>query len=91
MTNSELITEIATENNITKKAAKEALEMVFSTITDCMLDSEVRVTGFGTFSSVERPPRIARNPRTGETVEVAAKKAPKFSASKSLKDKVNGQ
>lgn len=91
MTNSQLITEIAAENNITKKASKEALEMVFSTISECMLHEEVRVTGFGTFASVERPPRMARNPRTGEPIQVAAKQAPKFTASKALKDKVNGQ
>ena len=50
---------------------------------------EVRLVGFGTFSVAERAAGTARNPRTGETINVAASKQPKFKAGKELKEAVN--
>jgi DNA-binding protein HU-beta len=50
---------------------------------------KVQLIGFGTFEAKERPARVARNPRTGEAVKIAASKAPVFKAGKALKDAVN--
>ena len=49
----------------------------------------MQVVGFGTFEVAERPAREGRNPRTGETMKIAASKAPKFKAGKALKDSLN--
>lgn len=51
---------------------------------------KVQLLGFGTFEKRERPARTARNPRTGETIEIAAASVPAFKPGKALKDKVNG-
>ena len=50
---------------------------------------KVQVVGFGSFEVRNRPARVARNPRTGEQIEIAASKAPVFKAGKALKDSVN--
>ena len=73
----------------TKKTAEELVDAVFDTITGALKEGkEVSITGFGTFSAKERKARQARNPRTGESVFVPARKAPKFKAAKGLKDAV---
>lgn len=51
---------------------------------------KVQFLGFGTFEKRERPARTARNPRTGENIEIAAASVPAFKPGKALKDKVNG-
>lgn len=91
MTTAELVSEIALENDITKKAARKSVEMVFSALSDLMVNNEVRVTGFGTFSSTKRAARTARNPKTGEPIQIPEKMAPKFSPATALKEKVNGE
>lgn len=73
----------------TKKAAEDAVDTVFHTITTALSrGEEVSVSGFGTFLSKKRAARTARNPRTGETVQVPATTVPKFRAGKGLKDAV---
>lgn len=73
----------------TKKAADEIIDMIFDSIAGEMKKGgEVSVAGFGIFTAKERKARTARNPRTGETVNVPAMKVPKFRASKNLKDAV---
>ncbi len=73
----------------TKKAAEDAVDTVFDTITSSMAKGqEVSVAGFGVFAVKHRAAREARNPRTGEKVKVAAAKVPKFRAGKGLKDAV---
>ena len=73
----------------TKKTVEEVVDAVFDTITNALKEgNEVSITGFGTFSAIERKARQARNPRTGEPVSVPAMKAPKFKAAKGLKDAV---
>lgn len=73
----------------TKVAAEEIVDLVFSSITDTLKKGdEVSVAGFGIFTVKHRAARQARNPRTGEMVNVAAMKVPKFRASKALKDLV---
>ena len=72
-----------------KKHAEEVVDFVFDTITQALKKGdEVAISGFGTFVVKNRKARTARNPRTGETVQVAASKAPKFRAGKGLKDAV---
>ena len=73
----------------TKVQAEEIVDSVFDSIIATMKKGgEVSIAGFGIFSVKGRAARMARNPKTGEQVKVAAKKVPKFRASKALKDAV---
>jgi DNA-binding protein HU-beta len=68
----------------------KALKTVFETIKDeVAAGNKVDIAGFGSFSVADRAARTARNPQTGETVQVAAKKAVKFKVSKTFKDALN--
>ncbi|MCR4875885.1 MAG: HU family DNA-binding protein [Clostridiales bacterium] len=90
MNKQELITKIA-ETGLTRKEAGAALDAAVAAISDALSSGEsVTLVGFGTFGVKERAAREGRNPRTGETVKIAASKAPYFKAGKGLKDKVNG-
>ncbi len=73
----------------TKVAAEEIVDLVFDSITNNLKKGEeVSIAGFGIFTVKQRAARQARNPRTGEMVNVAAMKVPKFRAGKALKDAV---
>jgi len=73
----------------TKVQAEEIVDSIFDSIIATMKKGgEVSVAGFGIFSIKARAARMARNPKTGEQVKVAAKKVPKFRAAKALKDAV---
>lgn len=73
----------------TKVQAEEAVETMISTIVDGLKKGEeVSIAGLGIFAVKQRKARKARNPRTGEMVDVAAMKVPKFRAAKALKDAV---
>ena len=74
----------------TKAAAQRAVEAVFSSIVKSMGRGEdVAITGFGTFRVAKRAARQGRNPKTGETIQIAASIKPKFRAGKLLKEAVN--
>ena len=89
MNKGELIDKVASEIGVTKKEGKKAVECVFETITDCLANNDaVRLVGFGTFGVRHRDDRIARNPRTGEKIQVKAMNVPFFKAGKELKEKV---
>jgi DNA-binding protein HU-beta len=89
MNKADLINHVASSAGLSKSAAGDAVEAVIGGITDTLSDGgAVSLVGFGTFSVVARAARIARNPRTGESIEVAASNAPKFKAGKALKDAV---
>ena len=89
MNKADLVEAVFNKIGGTKKAAEEAVETVFETITKTLSKGdEVAVSGFGTFLSKKRQARQARNPRTGETVHVAAMQVPKFRAGKGLKEAV---
>ncbi len=89
MNKTELINTIAAKAEISKKDAESALNTFINVIADALADGErVQIVGFGTFEVTERAARIGRNPKTGETIEIAASKAPKFKAGKALKDAV---
>jgi len=85
----ELIDKVAGKIGVTKREAKKAVECVFETITGCLAKGDaVRLVGFGTFGARRRAARIARNPRTGEKIQVQAMNVPFFKAGKELKQKV---
>ena len=94
-TSKELIKEIATkatteDRKVTQAEAKEELDRVIGCIVDAIVSGDgVRLMGLGTFTVEDKPAHVARNPRTGEMVQVPAKKVPKFKISASLKDAVN--
>lgn len=73
----------------TKVQAEQVVDTVFDSITDSLKGgNDVSVAGFGIFSAKMRAARTARNPRTGEPVEVPAMRVPKFKAAKALKEAV---
>ena len=75
----------------TKVEAEKAVDTVFGNITDSLAaGTDVSVAGFGIFTAKMRAARTARNPRTGEAIQVPAMKTPKFKAAKALKDVVKG-
>ena len=86
----ELVEAIVTQTSLTKKDAEAALNAFTNAVTEELKKGEkVQLVGFGTFEVVERAERTGRNPQTGEEMIIAACKAPKFKAGKSLKDAVN--
>ena len=90
MNKTELVEAIASECNLTKKDAQAALEAFVAAVTDELKrGGKVQLVGFGTFEVSERAEREGRNPKTGETMKIAASKAPKFKAGKALKELVN--
>ena len=92
MNKSELIAEVAEKTGLTKKDAEAAVKAVTDTITDAMIQGDkVQLVGFGTFEVRERAARFGRDPRTGESMEIAASKSPAFKAGQGLKDAVNGK
>ena len=89
MNKSELIAEVATKAEITKKDADAAVTAVIDVITESLKQGEkVQLVGFGTFEVRERGARTGRDPRT---IQIPASKAPAFKAGKALKDTVNGK
>ena len=89
MNTAELVGEVADRTGLTKKTSREAVDALISAITDS-LSREERVTlvGFGTFGVRQRKARTGRNPQTGVTIQIQAKKVPKFVPGKNLKNKV---
>ncbi|KPK68723.1 hypothetical protein AMJ87_11475 [candidate division WOR_3 bacterium SM23_60] len=86
MTKAELIEKIAAKAKISKKAANVAIDTFVSSTTNALKRGErVALVGFGTFSVAKRKARTARNPRTGETINVPARRAAKFKAGRELK------
>ena len=90
MNKAELIDAVASEANLSKADAGRAVDAVVDSITSALSKGQqVSVVGFGTFSVKHRAARSGRNPRTGETIQIAASNVPGFKAGKALKDAVN--
>jgi nucleoid DNA-binding protein len=86
MTKAELVDYVAAKANLTRKASKDAVDAVFKGITETLKKGDKAViTGFGTFSVRKRAPRPGRNPQTGATIQITARKTPGFTAGKTLK------
>ena len=91
MNKSELVDALANSTGMTKADAARAVDALFSpdqgVISKALKKgTRVQITGFGTFESKQRKARMGRNPRTGETIKIAATKTPGFRAGKGLKD-----
>ncbi len=92
MKKADLVTMVADMAGITKVLAGQIVDGIFDAIAMTMAKGEsADIAGFGKFEGAQRPARTARNPKTGEMVKVAAKRAPKFKAGKALKDTVAGK
>ncbi len=90
MNKTELIEAVAETADLSKAAAGRAVEAVLNSVTQALKQGDsVSLIGFGTFEVRERAARTGRNPRTGETMQIPASKAPAFKAGKALKDAVN--
>ena len=90
MNKTELVAAISEKTELTKKDSEKALKALIDVVAEELKKGEkVQLVGFGTFEVSERPEREGRNPQTGETMKIAASKAPKFKAGKALKDIIN--
>ena len=90
MNKGDLQNRLAKNCNLTAKQAAQALNEVLAGIQEGLVkEGHVRIAGFGNFTVKERAARTGRNPQTGETMEIPARKVVTFSASSALKEKVN--
>ena len=90
MNKAELIDAMASDANLSKADAKRALESLTSNVTSALKKGDkVALIGFGTFSISARSARTGRNPQTGATIQIKAKKVAKFKAGAALSDAVN--
>ena len=90
MNKTELIAAVAKDTELKKVEAEKAINSVLNAVQKALKDGEKdQLIGFSTFEAKKRPARMARNPRTGEEIKVAASKAPTFRASKVFKDELN--
>lgn len=89
MKKTELVAAVAEKSNLSKKDAEAAVNAVVAAASEALAKGEsVQLVGFGTFEVRERSEKVCRNPRTGESMTVAATKVPAFKAGKALKDAV---
>ena len=92
MRKQDLIREVATEANLSEAQATKAINVFLDTIQNSLANNtEVQISGFGSFKVVERAGREGRNPRTGETMTIAARRSPTFKPGTQLKRSVEGQ
>ncbi len=91
MTKSELVERLLEANSLlTRKDSEIIIDIVFDSIRNALKSGEkVEIRGFGSFTIRQRGPREARNPKSGEMVEIPAKKTPFFKTGKELRDRVN--
>lgn len=89
MTKEQLIEKMAKEANISKRAANDAINTLFGTVTQALKRGQkVSFVGFGTFTTTKRKARTGRNPQTGATINIPAARVPKFKPGKTLRDAV---
>ena len=90
MNRMELVAAIAEKTELSKKDAEKALKAFTDVVAEELKKGEkIQLVGFGTFDVSERAAREGRNPQTGEAMQIAASKSPKFKAGKALKDALN--
>ena len=90
MNKTQFIEAVAAKADIKKKDAEAAVNAMTAVIAEALkAGDKVQLVGFGTFDVKERAAREGRNPRTGETIKIAASKSPAFSAGKGPKDAIN--
>lgn len=92
MNKSELITSIASKTGLTKTDSSKALDAFIASVSEeIQKGGEIRLVGFGTFGVSQRKATTGRNPRTGQTIKIAAKKVVKFKAGSELVGRANGK
>ncbi|MGA7156088.1 MAG: HU family DNA-binding protein [Acidobacteriaceae bacterium] len=90
MTKADLVDHVTALGDLTRRDGEVIVETLFDSIIDALKGNDkVEVRGFGSFRSRQRKPRTGRNPKTGESVAVPAKRVPYFKPSKELRDLVN--
>lgn len=90
MNKSELIDAISDRSGLPKAQVVQSLDALTAVVSDALKQGDqVALTGFGTFLSRRREAREGRNPKTGETIQIAAANVPAFKAGKALKDALN--
>jgi DNA-binding protein HU-beta len=91
VTKAELVDQVADRADLSKQEASRAVDAVLSTVEDALRrGSEVSVAGFGKFHVSQRGARMGVNPRTGERIQIAATRVPRFTAGSGLKSAVKG-
>ncbi|MCI9583283.1 MAG: HU family DNA-binding protein [Clostridium sp.] len=90
MNRTELIAAVAEKAELSKKDAEKAIKAFTEAVSEELANGgKIQLVGFGTFEVAERAAREGRNPKTGETMPIAASKSPKFKPGKALKDLIN--
>ncbi len=92
MNKSEIIAALTKETALTKKTAEGVIHTVFEVMSDALVAGDgIEIRGFGSFVPKSYRPYLGRNPKTGEKIDVTAKKLPFFKVGKELREKVNGR
>jgi len=92
MTKAELVEKVAEKIQLTKKQTETVVNMLLNSITEALSEGDkVELRGFGSFRLRNRNPREGRNPKTGDTVQIPAKRVPFFKAGKELRAMVDSQ
>jgi integration host factor subunit beta len=92
MTKADLVEEVAKVTELTRKDSEVIVDTLFESVIKALRTGDkLEVRGFGSFRVRQRNARVGRNPKTGEKVEVPAKRVPYFKPSKELKDLINGE
>ncbi|WP_263378873.1 HU family DNA-binding protein [Granulicella paludicola] len=90
MTKADLVDQVIALGDLTRRDGEVIVETLFDSVISALKSNDkVEVRGFGSFRTRQRKPRIGRNPKTGESVAVPAKRVPYFKPSKELRDLVN--
>lgn len=91
MTRSDLVEELAARfDQLTQRDAELAVKTILDAVSEALINSQrIEIRGFGSFSITQRPPRLGRNPRSGEVVHVPAKRVPHFKPGKALREDVD--
>ncbi len=90
MTKAELVEEVTALGDLTRRDSDVIVETIFGAMIDALRDDDkIEIRGFGSFRTRQRRSRVGRNPKTGDRVEVPAKRVPFFKPSKELRDAVN--
>ncbi len=90
MTKTELVEALRAKTGLTKKDVNTVVDNAIDVIIETLIKGDkVSLVGFGTFSVSNRNPRTAQNPRTGEKIEIPARKVPKFTPGKSFKERID--
>ena len=92
MTKAELVEQVADKIQLTKKQTEAVVNILLGCITEALSEGDkVELRGFGSFRIRNRNPREGRNPKTGDTVQIPAKRVPFFKAGKELREMVDSQ